>query len=67
MLAQTDLNLVNNPVTDSVFLGEEAVVGEPWVKMQFLDCQTDKISRNTRYSGSLASRLAQSALIADFC
>ena len=29
MLAQTDLNLVNNPVTGSVFLGEEAVVGEP--------------------------------------
>jgi len=37
MLAQTDLNLVNNPVTGSVLLVEEAVVGEPWAKRQFLD------------------------------
>jgi hypothetical protein len=42
MLAQTDLNLVNNPVTGSVFLVEEAVVGEPWAKRQSLGFQTDK-------------------------
>ena len=42
MLAQTDLNLVNNPVTGSVFLVEEAVVGKPWAKRQSLGFQTDK-------------------------